>query len=112
MENYLKGVKPGNPTATEIIAKMYGSLNVVSDKNGHLHVENLEKKMEEQRIIVTYPRPVSIIGRISVGWRSDTQCELFVEGKIRKQKRIRMSYKELLEKVLSVVKGPKNEGNK
>lgn len=68
--------------------------------------------MDEQRIVVTYPHRVSIIGRISVGWRSDSQCELFVEGKIRKQKRVRMSYKELLKNVLSVVKGPKNEGDK
>lgn len=43
--------------------------------------------MDEQRIIVTYPHPVSTIGRISVGWRSDTQCELFVEGKIVKEQK-------------------------
>lgn len=38
--------------------------------------------MDVQRIVVTYPSPVSSIGPIRVGERSDTHCVLYVTGKI------------------------------
>jgi len=38
--------------------------------------------MDVQRIVVTYPSPVSSISSIRVGERSDTYCVLYVEGKI------------------------------
>jgi len=52
MENYLKGVSPGKPTATEIMAKTYGTRNVVSDKNGHLHVEKLGRLTATEKAII------------------------------------------------------------